>query len=129
MTSQLSNATILAILAEAEQQRDQRARALPTLDHCLIAMVQIMQRLRELGWRDAEYAPRDRTFLGITPGSTRAVRCVHLGGAEGAFFCEDGDDFWPVRILVWRELTDADRREADKVRGAGCKRRNDSARR
>lgn len=92
------------ILAEAQIRRRERADHLPTTNHCVVALLQTVERLREIGWRDACYAPKDRSFDAIVMGGSGVHRCQWLGGTAGGWFIEDTNDWWPAQIVVWREI-------------------------
>ena len=86
--------------AEAE-----RATLMPTERDAIVAMWSAFQRLRELGWREAVYCPKDGTvFDAIEAGSTGIFPC-HYGGEwpSGHWWAEDGGDLWPSRPILFRE--------------------------
>ena len=96
---------ISTILMTAQLRRKERAEHLPTTDHCTVALLQVMERLRELGWRDAvEHAPKNRSFDAIVLGGSGVHRCMWLGGKTGGYFIEEAHDWWPARIVVWKEI-------------------------
>lgn len=60
-------------------------------------------RLKELGWNDARYCPRDgRTLKFIEAGSSG----IHEGHCDdsGRVWLHDDGDLWPSRPVVYREL-------------------------
>ena len=93
-----------AILWTAQLRRKERAEHLPTTDHCTVALLQVVERLRELGWQAAEYAPRNRSFNAVVLGGSGVHRCQWLGGKTGGYFIEEAHDWWPARIVVWKEI-------------------------
>ena len=97
---------ISKILMTAQLRRKERAEHLPTTDHCTVALLQVMERLRELGWRDAEYAPRDRSFNAIVLGGSGVHRCMWIGGTTGGYFIEEAHAWWLARIVVWKEISE-----------------------
>src|SRR6266404_4767598 len=70
-------ATILAA-CDAEDKR--MAELMPTEQSAIEAMFSAWARLKQLGWREACYCPKDRsTFLAIEPGSTGIFNCIYEG--------------------------------------------------
>jgi hypothetical protein len=89
-----------AILRKHEEQKRARAEQLPTEQDCLAVMQQAFHRLRELGWREAIYAPKDgRAFDAIEFGCAAILECQYLG--EHVFAAEAGD-LWPARPNLFR---------------------------
>jgi hypothetical protein len=92
-----------AMIASAEAARDKREATMPTEAAAISQMFQAYQRLRELGWREAIYCPKDGTeFSVIEPGSTGIHRCTYSGDwPNGSWWIHDGDT-WPARPCLWR---------------------------
>jgi hypothetical protein len=68
----------------------------------LVEMWRGFDALRQLGWREAIYAPRDySTFLAIEPGSTGIHECTRH--EDGSFWIYDGD-LWPSRPILWKPM-------------------------
>jgi len=103
MSALLNSKQVNEMIAASDKRRQERAEHLPTSALCAVAMVQIVERLREIGWKSSDYAPKNRPFKAILIGSTGVFTCLWLGGATGGFFCEDTNDYWPAKILVWCE--------------------------
>lgn len=93
--------TLLDHLAEVAKAR---AELLPREEGALAVMKLAMERLADLGWRDALYAPKDGTpFDAIEAGSIGIHTCVYLGKwPDGAFFYEEAGDLWPARPAMFR---------------------------
>ena len=92
------------IIKSAEQAKASRAAAYPEVQDCVEAMVQIRQRLLEMGWQSAEYAPKDGSrFQAISAGFAGPSECCWLGKG---FFVASEHDWWPTTILVWRKTLD-----------------------
>lgn len=62
-----------------------------------------MVRLKELGWQEAEYCPKDGSeFKAIEVGSTGIHDCVYLGDwPKGGWWVHDGDTY-PSRPILWK---------------------------
>ena len=109
-----TNAQELAGLAEkllqdAKVAKQKRSEDMPTESDALRAMFQAYQRLRELGWRDAIYCPKDGShFNAIEAGSTGIHDCSYDGEwPKGRWWIYDGD-IWPSRPILFKlkEKTD-----------------------
>lgn len=81
---------------------------MPDTDAALRAIADAVDRLRELGWRDGIYAPKDGTiFETVSAGSTGIHKCSYSGQwADGYFMFQDGGDLYPTRSppLMFRAL-------------------------
>jgi hypothetical protein len=93
---------IQKILWQACEEKQERAKKLPTEDDCIEMMIQCRLRLEELGWKPGEYAPRDgREFIGINAGFRGPSVCIKLG--DGYFTADSGNWFPHPRPLVFKE--------------------------
>jgi hypothetical protein len=79
------------IFEAADAARAQRERDMPTEQSAIAAMQEAFTRLKELGWREAIYCPKDGSqFFMIEPGSTG----IHQGHYQGKWpngYWTDGD--------------------------------------
>lgn len=100
----LSRDEIDAILEESERAERRRAETMPDEQSAINAMFQAWLRLKELGWREAEYCPKDGTsFDVIEAGSTGIFACHYTGEwPNGTWWCYDGGDLWPSRPVLFR---------------------------
>ena len=67
------------------------------------AMWDARYRLKELGWRDAVYCPRDgRALMFVEPGSAG----IHEGHCDdqGQVWLHSHGDLWPSKPVLYREL-------------------------
>lgn len=107
-----------------------RLKQMPTEAEALQVLGQAYQRLRELGWNDAIYCPKDgSSFDVIEAGSTGIHRCHYDGEwPKGSWWIEADGDLWPSRpilyrpppgeIAKWREVREAfDRKRAAPAMG------------
>ena len=89
---------------EAAKKRDaQRQELMPTEQDALNMMTDAFHRLKELGWREAMYCPKDgSTFDVIEPGSS-GIHVAHYDGdwPDGSWWVHDGD-LWPSRPCLFR---------------------------
>ncbi len=93
-----------AIWKSAEERRRDRAEAMPDERSALVAMFEAFQRLKELGWSEAIYCPKDGTvFDAIEAGSTGIHDCHYIGEWPNGSWELIGDgDLWPSRPILWR---------------------------
>lgn len=89
--------TYAEVKAAADRAKSRRAKTMPTLQDCLSQMLQAKERLREFGWNDGMYAPKDGTkFEIIEFGSTGVFDCWYDGEwPEGYWMTSDGRDLYP----------------------------------
>lgn len=99
------------IWSRAEHHQQRRAAAMPTEQDAINAMFEAWQRLKELGWSEASYCPKDGSwFDSVEPGSTGIHTTQYTGEwPNGSWWVSDGGDLWPARPTLWRpsQTTDA----------------------
>lgn len=118
--SRLTREEVEALFAVAEAQKAKRAADMPTEEHAIEAMFQAVQRLKELGWNDPIYCPKDgSTFDVIEVGSSGIHVASYFGEwPDGSWMVHDPDgDLWPSRPALYRVT------EAEKQRWAKAKER------
>lgn len=114
----LSAAECDDILARVEARKQARAEAMPDVQAALNTMRDAWLRLKELGWREAIYCPKDGSeFDAIEAGSTGIFRCYYSGEwPKGCWWALDGGDVWPSRPILFR--LDPEKEAAEKARMA-----------
>ena len=87
---------------EFEQQR--RAKAMPTEKEALIVMFDAYTRLKELGFKEAMYCPKDGSiFEAIEAGSTGIGQCMYDGDwPKGHYWMLEAGDMWPSSPILYR---------------------------
>lgn len=89
-----------AMWKRAEEQQAERARSMPDEQAAISAMFNAWQRLKELGWNDIMYCPKDGSrFRVIENGSTGIFDCLYEGvwpGGHWTIF--DEHDSYPSSI-------------------------------
>ena len=92
------------IFKAAEKSRRRRAKMMPDEKTALKAMFEAWYRLKELGWKEAMYCPKDGTmFLAIEPGSTGIFECWYQGEwPDGSWWINDGTDTYPSRPILFK---------------------------
>lgn len=90
---------------EAFAARDAaRAALMPTEQDAIKLMHEAYTRLKELGWNDPVYCPKDGSkFDAISAGSTGIHETWYEGEwPTGDWWCFDGGDVWPSRPTLYR---------------------------
>lgn len=88
-----------------EEARKRREESLPTEEHCLRAMFDAWERLKELGWNDMMYGPKDGSVVeAISFGST-GIHPAHYMGEwpSGGWWIHDAGDLWPAQPVMYRK--------------------------
>lgn len=100
----VSAETMEALIEASEKYHALLAELMPTEQHALQVMDQAYTRLKDLGFDNAVYAPKNGTpFDAIEVGSTGIFDCHYSGEwPKGTFFISDGDDFYPSRPSMYR---------------------------
>lgn len=103
----LSSEEAETIIAKIDADKKDRAERMPTEEAALRLMMDAWVRLKELGWREASYCPKDGTvFEVIEPGSTGIHLCRYDGDwPDGTWWIldEDGDEY-PSHPCLYRMI-------------------------
>lgn len=93
-----------AMLAACDAAKAKRAADMPDEQSAIDAMMEAFTRLKELGWREAIYCPKDgSTFKAIEVGSTGIHDCCYQGEwPNGSWWVLDGD-MWPSRPILFKK--------------------------
>lgn len=93
-----------ALWEETERHQAEIAARLPDEAACLKAMCEAFHRLRDFGWREAMYCPKDgSSFDAIEAGSSGIHRCHYSGKwPDGHWYVADAGDFWPSTPILFR---------------------------
>ena len=93
-------------LRNADAQKAARAEQMPTEHDCLRVMMQAYLRMKELGWNDAIYCPKDGSvFHAIEAGSTGIGTCHYSGEwPDGSWWMHDAGDLWPSRPILFKAI-------------------------
>ena len=86
------------------KEKAARSALVPTEQDAINLMHECYQRLRELGWNNAIYCPKDGSeFDAIEAGST-GIHCCHYSGEwpDGHWWVADHGDLWPSRPILYR---------------------------
>ena len=91
----------------ADDAKNRRAELMPTEQDAINLISDAVQRLKELGWREAIYCPKDGTmFDAIEAGSTGIHDCAYHGEwPNGTWNIYDDGDIWPSHPILYRRKT------------------------
>ena len=97
-----------AIINREEAKRAKRAEQMPTESDALNIMFEAYLRLKELGWNDAIYCPKDgKAFQAIEAGSTGISQCYYAGNwPKGSWYSFYGADVYPSRPILFKPNTE-----------------------
>ncbi len=91
------------MLERIERADKERAERMPDQHAALSVMFEAYLRLKELGWRDACYCPKDGTLFDvIEAGSTGIHECHYQGDWPGTYWIHSDNDLWPARPILFR---------------------------
>jgi hypothetical protein len=98
----LTRAEGAAMWAHAKKREAERAEKMPDEQAAISALWDAHQRLRELGWSEPQYCPKDGTrFKVIELGSTGIFDCYYHGEwPEGHYMVMDEHDCYPTSTGV-----------------------------
>jgi hypothetical protein len=105
----MTESEITEILARIEKEESDRVKKMPDEKTAISQLFEAVTRLKELGWNDAIYCPKDGSvFSAIEHGSTGIHECNYTGEwPTGRWTVYDGDA-WPSRPILWRPRKDTD---------------------
>jgi hypothetical protein len=100
----LTESEAASLWAECEAEQAKRAADMPTEQDAIKAMFSAWLRLKELGWKEAIYCPKDgSTFKAIEPGSTGIFDCSYEGEwPKGSWWCYANNDVYPSRPTLFK---------------------------
>ena len=104
-TTALSKAEIEAIMRGLEEAERQRAEAMPDVQTALHIMFSAWQRLKELGWREAMYCPKDGSEFQVIEAGSTGIHIAHYHGKwPNGWWIADEGDLWPSHPILWRPI-------------------------
>lgn len=115
----LTRAEANAIWESAERAQKERAERMPDEQSAIRALWDAYQRLRELGWNDPVYCPKDGShFKVIEPGST-GIHDANYNGEwpKGSWWVYDGD-IWPSRPVLFKLYPEDQAKEDERWKKA-----------
>lgn len=93
---------------------------LPDEKTTLHAMNEAFHRLRDFGWSEAVYCPKDGSeFEAIEAGSTGIHRCIYMGEwPNGSWWIVGDGDMSPSRPVLYRLLPADEAKRQERMRAA-----------
>jgi len=109
----LTRAESDAMWSAAKEAQAKRAADMPDEKSAINAFWSAHKRLKELGWKEAIYCPKDGThFKVIEAGSTGIHDCFYMGEwPKGSFFIAGEGDLWPSRPVLFRLYPEDEEKE------------------
>lgn len=113
------------LIARADAEKKRREEQMPDEQSAIRAMFDAWLRLKDFGWREAIYCPKDGSLFDvIEPGSTGIHACSYVGEwPDGAFWIHADGDMSPSHPVLFREKARAARLQAigeADARAEGC---------
>ena len=109
----LTRAEADAVHAAAKEAEAKRAEMMPDSQAALRTLTDAIHRLKELGWRHANYCPKDGSEFELieagSSGISRGYWSYHNGrdGAGCVWIPADGD-LWPSHPILYRTIPTTD---------------------
>ena len=95
------------ILAECEERRIKRVSLMPDEESAVKAMFEAWYRLKELGWKEADYAKPDGKLMRIIEAGSSGIHegyCEPTESPRGKWWwCPQVGDLWPSQPLLFKE--------------------------
>lgn len=106
-----------AIMAQVEASDARRLALMPDEKSAIHMLFDAWQRLKDLGWREAQYCPKDgSSFEVIEAGSTGIFRAHYTGTwPDGSWWLEDSGDIYPSRPILHRLYPEDEERRKAKM--------------
>jgi len=117
MSETVDRDTFDKMWAAAEADTAKRAAALPTEQDAIAAMFQAYLRLKELGWNDPIYCPKDGSSFDVIEAASSGIHKCHYQGEwpTGSWWVESDGDLWPSRPTLYR-VTEAELAKREQLR-------------
>jgi hypothetical protein len=103
----LTRAEADEIMSRCDEADKRRAEAMPTEQSAIDAMMDAYIRLKEFGWRDVIYCPKDGSpFDAIEFGSSGIHECHYSGDwPDGSWWIHEAGDLWPSHPSLFKART------------------------
>ena len=95
-----------ALFAQVEANERRRVEQMPDEQTAIRALFDAYVLLKDFGWREAVYCPKDRSeFLVIEAGSTGQHRCMYEGEwPTGKWWIVEDGDMSPSRPVLFKPI-------------------------
>ncbi|MEG3086205.1 hypothetical protein [Sphingomonas sp. PB4P5] len=93
-----------ALWAAADANKAKRAADMPTEQDAINALSSAYRRLKELGWNDPIYCPKDGSSFDVIEAGSTGIHSAHYEGEwpDGSWWIAEGGDLWPSRPTLYR---------------------------
>jgi len=90
--------------AKVEKEKAERAAKWPSEQDAINTIQQCYHRLRELGWNDPRYCPKNGDPLDLIEAGSSGIHRGHYMGEwpDGGWWVHDGGDLWPSHPFLAR---------------------------
>lgn len=94
------------IMRRVDAARQRRSEQMPDERAALNAMMDAWLRLKELGWKEAIYCPKDGSLFNVIEAGSSGIHVAHYEGKwpGGGWLVHADNDLWPSRPILWRPL-------------------------
>jgi hypothetical protein len=94
------------LLAGIKQADEKRKVLMPDEESAISMLFNAQLRLKELGWKDVSYCPKDGIeFTTLELGSTGQHRCRYDGEwPNGHYWVLSEGDLWPSRPILFKPI-------------------------
>lgn len=93
------------LMAMVEQGKARRAALMPDEAAARKMLFDAYLRLKEFGWNDAIYCPKDGSTFDVIEAGSAGVHACHYQGEwpTGTWWIESECDLWPSRPALYRK--------------------------
>lgn len=94
------------IFAKIEANKKRCADLMPDEESAIRMMFDAAQRLKEFGWRDAVYCPKNGTLFNVLEINSTGIHKATYEGEwpKGGFWVHDRGDMFPSRPALYRDI-------------------------
>jgi hypothetical protein len=121
----LTRAEAGALWESVERRQKEREERMPDEKSAIDALFEAWLRLKELGWREPQYCPKDGSrFKVIELGSTGIFNCSYSGEwPNGHFMVEDEHDIYPTStgVAMYRLYPEDEAKRKQRMAEAAAK--------
>lgn len=93
-----------ALILHVEAEEAKRKSDYPTEKDARREMFRAWLRLKDFGWREAEYCPKDGSPFDVIEADSSGVHRCHYSGEwpRGQYWISSEGDLWPSRPILFR---------------------------
>jgi hypothetical protein len=94
------------LLSAIDRSNQRLAQAMETEQDALRVMFAAWERLRQLGWNDAIYCPKDGSSFHVIEAGSTGIHTAHYEGKwpDGSWWVSEAGNLWPSRPILWRPI-------------------------